>query len=119
MPENKNNAHGGPIGSDAWVGADVYEIDSKYNERTAQFVSQVKWDVLAGIASRHRNRVACTYDAKFSVGQFNLVRRLRFTDGVSWVVRVRLPSGASPAPLDEYDSRRAFEIEVASMIFFK
>ncbi|KAI2463405.1 kinase-like domain-containing protein [Annulohypoxylon bovei var. microspora] len=48
-----------------------------------------------------------------------MVRRLTFDDGISWVARVRLPPEATPAPLDWYDSRRAFEVEVASMKFFK
>ncbi|KAI1734055.1 kinase-like domain-containing protein [Xylaria scruposa] len=48
-----------------------------------------------------------------------MVRRLDFVDGVRWVARVRLPPGATPVPLERYNSRRAFEIEVASMKFFK
>ncbi|KAI0486557.1 kinase-like domain-containing protein [Xylaria cf. heliscus] len=48
-----------------------------------------------------------------------MVRRLDFADGVRWVARVRLPPGAAPFPLEHYNSRRAFDIEVASMKFFK
>ncbi|KAI8945756.1 kinase-like domain-containing protein [Xylaria longipes] len=48
-----------------------------------------------------------------------MVRRLDFADGVSWAARVRLPPEATPVPLERYNSRRAFEIEVASMKFFK
>ncbi|KAI0970486.1 kinase-like domain-containing protein [Xylaria arbuscula] len=48
-----------------------------------------------------------------------MVRRLDFVDGVRWVARVRLPPEATFVPLERYDSARAFEIEVASMKFFK
>ncbi|KAI1299030.1 kinase-like domain-containing protein [Xylaria venustula] len=48
-----------------------------------------------------------------------MVRRLDFADGVRWVARVRLPREATYIPLERYDSARAFEIEVASMKFFK
>ncbi|KAI0424085.1 kinase-like domain-containing protein [Xylaria sp. FL1042] len=48
-----------------------------------------------------------------------MVRRLDFADGVRWVARVRLPPEATCVPLDGYDSRRAFEIEVAGMKFLK
>ncbi len=76
--------------------------------------------MLDSIASRHRNGVECSYSPKFSIGQFNLVRRLVFDDGgASWVARVRLPPEATPAPLACYDTRRAFEVEIASMKFFK
>jgi len=110
---------GGQIGNDAWLGADAYEADDEFNVQTAKFFDQVKWDVLASIDSRHRDGMACDYADKYSIGQFNLVRRLEFADGASWVVRVRLPAEASPAALKAYDSQRAFEVEVASMMFFK
>jgi hypothetical protein len=94
----------GLIGSDSWIGADAYEADDEYNAQTVKFFKSVIWDILASIASRHRSGAPCTYADKYSIGQFNLVRRLDFHDGVSWVVRVRLPPGATPAPLEAYNS---------------
>ena len=107
------------MGSDSWVGADVYDSDDDLNVQIVDFFNKIKWDLLASIASRHRDDVTCRYAAKYSIGQFNLVRRLNFDDGVSWVVRVRLPPEATTAPLEEYDSKRAFEVEIAGMKFFK
>ncbi|KAI1454172.1 kinase-like domain-containing protein [Annulohypoxylon moriforme] len=107
------------IGSDLWIGADAYNPDDEYNTATKNFFNSVKWDVLASVASRLRNGLQCSYIDKYSIGTFNLVRRLDFDDGISWVARVRLPPEASPAPPGQYDSQRAFEVEAASMKFFK
>ena len=85
------------LGSSGWIGADCYEADDEWNMLTRKFFDTVKWDALASIASSLRAGVRCSYEDKFSIGQFNLVRRLNFDDGVSWVVRVRLPPEASPA----------------------
>ena len=111
--------HGPPIGSDSWIGADSYDTDDQHNVEAVRFFNHVKWGVLASIASRRRNGVGCSYAPKFSIGQFNLVRRLNFDDGARWAARVRLPPEATPAPLANYDGRRAFEVEIASMRFFK
>jgi hypothetical protein len=51
----EKKAEGGQIGSDAWLGADVYEADDEFNVQTAKCFDQVKWDVLASIASHHRD----------------------------------------------------------------
>jgi hypothetical protein len=125
---NADTAHGsdlstasttGNIGSDSWIGADAYEADDECNAQTIKFFKSVKWDILASIASDHRGGESCIYANKYSIGQFNLVRRLDFQDGVSWVVRVRLPPEATPASLEAYDSQRAFEIEVTSLMLFR
>lgn len=108
-----------PVGSASWVGSDCYESDSKHNIQTRRFLETVKWDILASKASSFRSGAPCTYSERFSIGQFNMVRRLTFDDGASWVVRVRLPPEATPAPLEEYDSPRAFALEIAAMKFFK
>jgi hypothetical protein len=119
LPGASRSATMGLLGSDSWIGADAYEADDQCNAQTVRFSKSVKWDILASIASDYRSGAPCTYVDKYSIGQFNLVRRLDFHDGVSWVVRVRLPREATPAPLEAYDSQRAFEIEVASLMFFK
>ncbi len=107
------------VGSDSWICADAYGTDDEINVQAVKFFNTVKWEVLASIASRHRDGKKCSFHDKFSLGQFNMVRRLNFDDDVSWVARVRLPPEATPAPLSQYNSRRAFDVEIASMKFFK
>ncbi|KAI0201427.1 hypothetical protein F4808DRAFT_126531 [Astrocystis sublimbata] len=109
------------IGSDAWESAEQYGADSVLTAEARKFFNAVNWEALALIATGCRDGIQCSYadPDKFSVGQFNMVRRLDFADGVRWVARVRLPKEATPVPLELYDSRKGFEIEVASMKFFK
>ena len=97
----------------------MYAEDDRYNAETRKFFGAFKWEVLASIASAVRKGARCSYTDKYSIGQFNMVRRLNFDDGVSWVARIRLPAEATPVELDRYDGRRAFDIEIASMKFFK
>jgi hypothetical protein len=78
------------LGSDTWFGVDEIEEDSDLHSRATAFVAAVNWATLASIASQIRG-VECTLSDKYSLGHFNLVRRLTFTDGISWVVRLRLP----------------------------
>lgn len=107
------------IGSDSWLGADIYQPDDELGAQVVKFFNSVKWDVLASVASKRREGLRCKYTEKFSIGHFNMVRRLIFDDGVSWVARVRLPADASHANLELYDDQRAFEVELASMLYFK
>ncbi|KAI1080869.1 hypothetical protein F5B20DRAFT_579688 [Whalleya microplaca] len=107
------------LGSDSWLESSVYNPDDKYTIAKQKFFNCVKWDVLASIASRCRDGARCSYVAKFSAGQCNMVRRLNFDDGISWVVRVRLPANATCVNLQGRDDRRAFEVEVASLKFFR
>ncbi|KAJ3573390.1 hypothetical protein NPX13_g4721 [Xylaria arbuscula] len=109
------------IGSDLWDSPEDDDPDSEIRKAARKFFDAIDWQALASIASSHRGGMHCSYadGSKFSCGQFNMVRRLDFTDGVRWVARVRLSNEATPAPLARYDSRRAFEIEVASMKFLK
>ncbi|KAI0443366.1 kinase-like domain-containing protein [Xylaria telfairii] len=114
----------GAIGSDVWNRADQCSTDSKIAIEARKFFGVVDWHALALIATSCRDGIQCNYvDADgFSVGQFNMVRRLDFIDGVRWVARVRLPPGAtpvSPAARGHYDDRREFEVEIASIKFFK
>lgn len=78
------------IGSDSWRGAENYEGDELHN-RATNFLTSISWDALAAIASKYRNGIDCQLNEKYSLGYFNLVRRLVFKDGVSWVARLRLP----------------------------
>ncbi|OAA70601.1 Protein kinase-like domain protein [Cordyceps fumosorosea ARSEF 2679] len=108
------------IGSDAWLGAGNYEPGSAWNTRATDFFKVVKWGAVAAIASRLRGGISCSFADKFAIGNFNIVRRLDFDDGVSWVARVRLPPiidgvadrGALPVS-------QAIEMEAASIKFLR
>ena len=109
----------GAIGSEIWQGGNAYTDGSSINLESRKFFESFDWQALASIASKVRGGLSCSYADRFSMGQFNMVRRLNFDDGVSWVARIRLPPEASAAELSKYDSRRAFDIEIAAMHFFK
>lgn len=61
----------------------------------------MKWideEALIGRALSLRRRdvprdpdLTCWLSKKYSVGDYNLVRRLTFSDGVSWIARIRMP----------------------------
>jgi hypothetical protein len=107
------------LGSDLWLGASEYEPGSVFHVRATKFLASVKWDVLAGIASKLRDDIPCRLEDKFSVGHFNMVRRINFDDGVSWVVRLRLPDIDMFKGREVLTSSKAMEIEIASMKFFR
>jgi hypothetical protein len=52
-----------------------------------------------------------------SIGRFNMVWRIIF-DGMSWVVRVRLPNDDTFADREALEGFKSMEIEVAGMKFF-
>lgn len=109
------------IGSDLWDNAERYDPDSGLSKEAQRFFDAIDWQVLASIATDYRDDIHCSYSdaGKFSVDQVNMVRHLDFVDSVCWVARVRLPPEATPTPLEHYNSRRVFDIEVASMKFLK
>lgn len=109
------------IGSSSWIGADAYEPGGEWHARAMAFLDEIKWHVLVSIASRLRGDTPCHLDAKFSIGHFNMVRRIVFSDGVSWVARLRLPPlTAESGGGDSLDvARRTLKVEVAGMRFLK
>lgn len=62
--------------------------------------------------------MACRYEGKFSIGHFNMGRRIVFEDGTNWVARVRLPDYASLARYEALEAVKVMEVEIASMKFF-
>jgi len=38
-----------------------------------------------------RSAYSCTVSERFSAGNYNIVRQLVFDDGLSWVIRLRMP----------------------------
>ncbi|KAH7327546.1 hypothetical protein BKA65DRAFT_567073 [Rhexocercosporidium sp. MPI-PUGE-AT-0058] len=81
-------------------------------------VLYLKWDELVSIASNLRNGIPCKLGENFSLGHFNMVRRIYFVDGISWVARVRMPAldtvFGSREVLDRMTSLRG---EIACMKF--
>ncbi|WEW61225.1 hypothetical protein PRK78_006715 [Emydomyces testavorans] len=121
-----------PLGSDIWTGADEYRpspgepLDPENEEthylykRAVEFHVRVDWDAVISIARRLRKGKNCKILPKYSIGIFNLVKRVDFEDGVSWVVRVRMPSlGGLFGRRQLLPSEQAMSIEVAAMKFFK
>ncbi|OAA79292.1 Protein kinase-like domain protein [Akanthomyces lecanii RCEF 1005] len=107
------------LGSDAWLGASQYEPGSEWHTRAINFFKAVNRDELATIAAQRRGEISCNVAEKFSVGHFNMARRLDFVDGVSWVARVRFPSSATAAAREALSEAKTMEIEVATMKFFR
>jgi hypothetical protein len=107
------------LGCDTWFGVDEIEEDSDLRSRATAFLAAVNWEVLTSIASQIRG-VECTLSDKYSLGHFNLVRRLTFADGVSWVVRLRLPD--LPGVFGTREAMKAADcmgIEVATMEYIR
>lgn len=103
------------LGSASWIGADADIIGIKYHERATTFFATVKWDVLVSTASGLRNGIPCEVSERYSIGHFNMVRRITFVDGVSWVARLRMPHMRR----ELLDVASVLKVEVASMKFLK
>ncbi|KAJ4528071.1 hypothetical protein HRR83_000822 [Exophiala dermatitidis] len=108
------------LGSTSWDGADAYETGDEFHQRATAFFAAVKWDQLVSLSSRLRGGIPCTLGEKFSIGHFNMVRRILFEDGISWVARLRLPRlGTAVGDRDTLDEARTLKVEVASMNFLQ
>jgi hypothetical protein len=79
-----------PVGSAAWTGGREYE--DEYAERIHRFIEQINEQaVLDYVSALRKDQEQCTISPEFSVGNFNLVRKVKFDDGVEWIVRFRMP----------------------------
>ncbi len=107
------------LGSDAWLGASEDEPGSEFHTRATNFLKLVNWDALATTAAQCRGGIPCSFTEKFSIGHFNMTRRLSFVDGINWVARVRFPSSDEAVARESLSTPRTMEIEVASMKFFR
>ncbi|ATY65232.1 kinase-like domain [Cordyceps militaris] len=101
------------LGSDAWLEAGEYEPGSELHTRATNFVKAVNWDALATTASQKRGGISCSFAEKFSVGHFNMTRRLDFVDGITWVARVRFPSTDAATDREALSASKTMEIEIA------
>ena len=108
------------LGSASWIGASTYEPGGEYHERATKFLTAVKWDALTSIASGLRNGIPCDFASdRFSIGHFNMVRRIAFADGVSWAARLRLPQLKVLGDRELLEVASTLKVEIASMEFFK
>ena len=107
------------LGSNAWLGATNLEPGSESHTRTTLFFAAVNWDAISITASKHRNGIRCKLLGNFSVGYYNMTRRLTFDDGESWVARVRMPLEDGGKEGDELPVQKTMEMEVATMRFLR
>lgn len=108
------------LGSASWIGANAYEPGGEFHERATEFLAAVKWDALTSISSGLRSGIPCNFGENFSIGHFNMVRRIVFADGISWVARVRLPQlNTVFGDREVLDVASTLKVEIASMEFLK
>ncbi len=108
------------LGSASWNGAADYETGGEFHERATAFFAAVKWDVLISLCSSLRNGIPCEFGERFSIGHFNMVRRIIFEDGISWVARLNLPSlRAAFGDQEVLERPLCLKVEIASMKFLK
>jgi hypothetical protein len=118
-------AHSLPVGSDAWTNGEEY--GGEYADRIRHFLPKIDEGKLLEHAElvRQKKKGSCTLHPKFSVGQDNLVRKIRFDDGVEWIVRLRMPpfpgSGSDLGPdlNNHVHARQSFQSELDTMDFVR
>ena len=107
------------LGSDAWLDANEIDEESELHTRATTFVAAIKWEKLKTLASGIRG-MECELSDKYSLGHYNLVKRLTFVDGVSWIVRLRLPQ--LPSVFGAREAMKAADcmgIEIATMNYIR
>ncbi|KID81986.1 Protein kinase-like domain protein [Metarhizium guizhouense ARSEF 977] len=102
-----------PLGNVSWkgVGGDAEE----YAERIHKFIDKIDNKALESYASSLRGNQPCKISTDFSVGNFNLVRKIQFHDGVEWIVRLLMPPVPVAGQLVETVSAKAREKRLLSM----
>lgn len=97
--------------------------------RARKFLASIHWDELIWLASQLRDDIKCRVDTRYSIGDCNVVRRTVFTDGISWVTRLRLPKvdilANAKTGIDDLSMKqraldyveRVMQVEVATMRF--
>ncbi|KAG8674181.1 hypothetical protein FPOAC1_000144 [Fusarium poae] len=108
------------MGSNLWTKPGEGEPGSTYLDAELEILNTINWDRLLSISSTLRNGVHCTISERYSSGQFNMVRRVDFTDGVSWVARIRMPlADFIPGGRESLSTEETIRIEIASMKLLK
>ncbi|KAJ5082722.1 Protein kinase-like domain [Penicillium argentinense] len=99
------------VGSKAWLGPDEYEDDSEFHVRGTKFLAGVNWGKLTEICSKHRHGPPSILEKKFSVGHFNMARRVVFENGMSWIARLRMQDlEDATEPYRDVQGRMSFEL---------
>lgn len=107
------------VGSEAWLGVSDHEPESIYHTRATSFFEAVNWTALLTIASRHNDNIPCKYTGSFSMGHFNMTRRIDFYNGTSWIARLRFPLDAEAAQREALPREKVMQLEVAIMKFLR
>jgi hypothetical protein len=107
------------LGSDIWLNAEEVD-DPELSARAKSFVDAINWEALESAAATKRN-VRCTLSEKFSLGHFNLVRRIIFDDGVNWIARLRLPELPDffGTRREALGTRECMEIEISTAKYLR
>ncbi|SPQ21223.1 9af30532-7a5b-49fa-85a3-9d7538ffefe9 [Thermothielavioides terrestris] len=108
-------------GSAAWTGG--AEFEGEYKERIDKFVANINHDALLAYASGLRGGRPCALSQEFSVGSFNLVRKIEFDDGLAWIARLRMPAlpgepsgAAGPHPSERIRLEMQSELDTMEFI---
>ncbi|KAK9438138.1 Protein kinase-like protein [Metarhizium brunneum] len=102
-----------PLGNVSWKG--VGDYGEEYAERIHKFIDKIDNKALESYASSLRGNQPCKISTEFSVGNFNLVRKIQFHDGVEWIVRLLMPPLPVAGQLVETVSPKAQEKRLLSM----
>lgn len=102
-----------PLGNASWKG--VGDYGEEYAERIHKFIDKIDNKALESYASSLRGNQPCKISAEFSVGNFHLVRKIQFHDGVEWIVRLLMPPMPVAGQLIETVSPKAQERRLLSM----
>ncbi|OAA57010.1 Protein kinase-like domain protein [Niveomyces insectorum RCEF 264] len=92
------------VGSDAWTNGKEYGDETA--EAIDKFQKTINEEALRVHASKLRGNRPCSISHEFSVGNFNLVRKVKFDDGVQWIARLRMP----PVSHDEMSAQETADM---------
>jgi hypothetical protein len=108
------------VRSAAWTNGEEYK--DEYSERINQISDLINKEGLVDFASSLRDNQPCTLSDKLSVGNFNFVLKIEFTDGVEWVARLRMPpmpESSSTLVNEKRKALREMKSELATMEFVR
>ncbi|KAF7189214.1 Altered inheritance of mitochondria protein 9, mitochondrial [Pseudocercospora fuligena] len=107
------------LGSESWLDAGNYGEDHIQHTRVKDFIAKINWTALLAIACRARSGISCKLSEKYSRGQYNVVRKLEYEDGVDLVARLRLPDVEETENLELLGAEKTMEVEIATMAYLK
>lgn len=108
------------IGSASWNNADDYEPGAELHTRAVTFLDAINWEALTSLASKLRDGTPCRTEQPYSIGHFNMVRRITFADDVSWVARLRMPDlDAGFGSRESLSPTSLMRVEVATVKYLR